>query len=75
MYRIGRRQLERAVDLLADLDAYAQEEVRFYLQNSSELMMDDDPNIFLQWFCDLLDRMAESYPKLLRADVELWADK
>ena len=72
VYRIGRRQLEHAVDLLADLDKYTQEEVRFYLQNGSELMMDDDPNVFPQWFCDLLDRMAESYPKLLRADVELW---
>ena len=72
VYRIGRRQLEQAVSLLGDLDRDAQEWVRFHLQNNSKLMLGDDPNIFLQWFCNLLNRMAESHPELVRADVNLW---
>lgn len=73
-YRTLRRQLECALSLLADLDQNAQEEMKLYLQYDSESMLGEDPNLFVQWFCDLLDQMAESHPKLLRADVELWPE-
>ena len=72
VYRIGRRQLEQAVSLLGDLGQDAQEWVRLHLQYNSKLMLGDDPNVFFQWFCNLLNRMAESHPKLVRADVGLW---
>ena len=72
VYRIGRRQLEQAVSLLGDLGRDAQEWVRLHLQYNSKLMLGDDPNIFFQWFCNLLNRIAESHPKLVRADVGLW---
>lgn len=72
VYQIGRRQLEQAVSLLGDLGRDAQESVRLHLQYNSDLMLPDDPNIFFQWFCNLLNRMVESHPKLVRADVDLW---
>ena len=72
VYRIGRRQLEYVANLLPHLGPSAQTDIRLHLQNNSGVMSGDDPSVFFQWCCDLLDQMAESHPNLLRADVELW---
>jgi len=72
VYRIGRRILEHAVSLLGDFGRPAQIEVRLQLQANPEHKMGDDPNIFFQWFCKLLARMARLHPNLVHADVAKW---
>ena len=72
VYRIGRRQLELAVEMLGVVDLSAQERMRFHRRNNTGAMRGDSPNVFLQWFRELLCRMAETCPALVRADVSLW---
>ena len=72
VYRIGRRQLELAVEMLEVVDLSAKERMKFYLRNNTGAMRGDNPNIYLQWFRELLCRMAETCPALVRADVSLW---
>ena len=75
VYRIGRRQLELTVEMLGDADLSAQEWMKFYLRNSTGAMRGDNPNIYLRWFRDLLSRMVETRPKLVRADISLWPNE
>ena len=75
VYRIGRRQLEVAAGLLGELDQRARESMQFYLRNNSGAMRGDNPNIYLQWFRDLLSRMVETRPELVRADIVLWPEE
>ena len=75
VYRIGRRQLELTVELLGDVDLNAQEWMKFYLRNSTGAMRGDNPNIYLQWFRDLLSQMVETRSELVRADVSLWPEE
>ena len=72
VYRIGRRQLELAVGLLGDFDQSAQEKMKFYLRNNTGAMRGDNPNIYIQWFRDLLSRMVETCPELVRVDMVQW---
>ena len=72
VYSIGRRQLELAVGLLGDVDLSAQERMKSYLRNNTGAMRGDNPNIYLQWFHELLSRMVETRPELVRAEVSLW---
>ena len=75
VYRIGRRQLEQAVEMLGDVDLSAQEGIKFLLRNNTGAMRGDNPNIYLQWFHELLSRMVETRPELVRADMALWPDE
>ena len=72
VYGIGRRQLELAIGMLGDIGPSAQETMKFYLRNNVGAMRGDTPNVYLQWFRGLLDRMIEMYPELIRADTALW---
>ena len=75
VYRIGRRQLEVAAGLLGELDQRAWESMKFYLRNNTGAMRGDNPNIYLQWFRDLLSRMVKTRPELVRADMVLWPEE
>ncbi len=75
VYRIGRRQLEVAAGLLGELDQRARERMKLYLRNSTGPMRGDNPNIYLQWFQDLLSQMIETRPEWVRADMVLWPEE
>ena len=75
VYRIGRQQLELAVRLLRDAGSGAEEEMKFDLSNNTGAMRGDTPNIYVQWFRNLLSRMIETRPKLVRADMVLWPEE
>ena len=72
VYGIGRRQLELAIGMLGDIGPSAQETMKFYLSNDAGAMHGDNPKVYLQWFRDLLNRMVETRPELVRADTVFW---
>ena len=72
VYSIGRRQLEKAAGMLSDIKRSFWGTLTLYPRDEENVMHRDDPGVFLFWFRGLLDRMAEMYPELVRADTAFW---
>ena len=73
VYQIVRRHLELAAGLLTDIGtSYYWETSTFYPEDSPGENHISDESAYLFWFRDLFDRMVETYPELVKADVALW---
>ena len=72
VYQIVRRHLELAAGLLTDIGTSDWKTSTFYPEDSPGEYYISDEDAYLFWFRDLLDRMVETYPELVRADVALW---
>ena len=75
LYRIGRRQLELAVELLEDVNPSFRVRLRMSQINRMGKMDDSYPGVYVQWFRDLLKWMIETYPELVRSDMALWPEE
>lgn len=71
VYGIARKQLEMAVGLLEDAGPSAQTRTKIYLENKMG-GSPNNPSIYFEWFRKLLNRMMETCPDWVRADIELW---
>ena len=74
VYRISRRHLELVVEMLGELSPTSWETMKLTLSNHMPLIDGHYPRVYLQWFCDLLEKMVETRPALVRADVALWPE-
>ena len=72
VYRVVRPQLEVAAGILEDLGIRFWETPTFYPKDDAEEEPTEDPDAYFLWFRDLLDRMIEIHPELIRADADFW---
>ena len=72
VYQIVRRHLELAAGLLGDIGPSYWETSTFYPEDSPGENYINDESAYLFWFRALFDRMVETYPELVKADVALW---
>lgn len=75
VYRMGRRQLELAVGMLENLKPIFWETPSFYKEDGEDVMLGNDPRVYLNWFRGLLDQMVVTHPEMVRADTALWPKK
>ena len=75
VYRIGRRQLGMAVRLSADINPSFRSRLKMFQINNMGKMGDSYPGVYLQWFRNLLNRMVETHPDLVRSDMSLWPEE
>ena len=72
VYQVLRRHLELAAGLLADIGTIYWETPTFYPEDKPGENYLTDGSAYLFWFRGLFDRMVETQPELVRADVALW---
>ena len=72
VYQIVRRHLELAAGLLTDIGTSYWETSTFYPEDRPGENYISDESAYLFWFRDLFDRMVETYPELVKADVAVW---
>ena len=72
VYKILRRHLELAAGLLEDIGTSYRKTATFYPEDEPGEPFLSDADSYLFWFRDLFDRMVETYPELVKADVALW---
>ena len=71
---ISRRHLELVVEMLEELGPSSWETLKLTLSDNMGLVGGHYPRVYLKWFCDLLKKMVETRPALVRADVALWPE-
>ena len=75
IYRILRRHLVLAADLLAEIDTQWWSTKTFYPENrSGGHSYLNDPSRYLFWFRSILDRLVELVPDLIRHDCAQWPE-
>ena len=74
VYQIFRRHLELAAGLLKDIGTEPSfwKTSTFYPEAKPGETYLTDANAYLFWFRELFNRMVETQPELLRADIALW---
>ena len=72
VYQIVRRHLELAAGLLEDIGTSHWKTATFYPEDEPRENYINGKSAYLFWFCDLFNRMVETYPELVRADTALW---
>ena len=75
VYRIGRRQLEVAVEVLGGVSPDFKTALRLNLNNRVGASSGNHPVVYLHWFRKLLDKMARTRPDLVRTDLALWPEE
>ena len=72
VYRISRRHLELVVEMLEELGPSSWEDLKLTLSDNGGLIGGQYPRVYLRWIHDLLRKMVETRPELLRADMASW---
>ena len=76
VYRILRRHLELAADLLTEIDTPRWSTKTFYPESGSGgHSYVDDRSRYLFWFRSILDRLVELNPNLIRHDCAAWPEE
>ena len=72
IYEMIRRHLVFAAGLLADAAVQDWKTWTFYEENQPGPLDLDDASVYFLWFRDLFDRMVNTRPERVKADVSLW---